>query len=210
MVKVGRLVFFFRDFFLRKWRREKMVEFLMSEHSVAYEFLRDQGSFIGGLLALVAGLLLYCVGRQQVRAAKTQILQLKRDRLRNFARESLIAGRLLDGILETVAHNIDSVDKFGNDLSNVIGLDTTNKIREALKQPPLYQVMEYLGQFNIEAIGAYYLLCDRIDQFRMATGETSANALRGELDAIRAARTHCHNEIGDEMAAVNKVLRDTQ
>ena len=184
----------------------------MSEHSTLYEFLRDQGSFIGGTLALLAGLLLYFVGRRQARAVEAQNRQLKRDKRREFARYCLIAGRLLDGILERVAGNIDSIDKFGGDpyFPGEMGFNETNRIRQALVAPPLYPVMEYLGQFNTEAIGAYYLLCNKIDQFRTLTGDTSASALKDELESIRVVQKHCRDEIAGDRMKAEKVLSDTQ
>jgi hypothetical protein len=92
----------------------------------------------------------------------------------------------------------------------VLGFNETNKIRQALVVPPLYPVMEYLGQFNTEAIGAYYLLCNKIDQFRTETGGTSSSALKDELESIRAVQRHCRDEIADDMMRAGKVLSDTQ
>jgi len=189
---------------------ERLV--IMSEHSTLYEFLRDQGSFIGGAMALMAGLLLYFVGRRQAQAVEAQNRQLRRDKSRHFARECLIAGRLLDGILERVAANIDRLNNFGNDpfFPGEIGHGETNRIRQTLQVPPLYPILAYLGQFNTEAISAYYQLCGKIEEFRMPTGATSSTDLERDLESIRAVQRHCREEITDDMARANRILHDTQ
>jgi hypothetical protein len=125
-----------------------------------YKLLQDQGSIIAGILAVLAGLVAYCAGRQQVRAVEDQTEavrnqneELKRSERRRLARETLIAIRLFDGILATVAHNIDAIPEFGND-SRELGLNGTNGIRRKLAALMLDPVIDQLGNLNREFIDA--------------------------------------------------------
>jgi hypothetical protein len=74
-----------------------------------YKLLQDQGSVIAGMLALFAGLAAYWAGRQQAEAVRDQNRELKRSEPRRMARETLIAARLFDGILASVARSIDGI-----------------------------------------------------------------------------------------------------
>lgn len=182
----------------------------MAGHCAVYQFFQDQGGSIGGVLAFIAGVLVYYVGRRQAKAVEDQNHQLRREKRRELARNSLIAGRLLDGILESVAVNIQHIGPFSTDPGSMILENETNQIRQALKPPPLYQIMQYLGQCNTQAIEDYYLLCDRIENFRVRTASTAGNVLRTELDSIQAVLRHCREEIAGDMARASAVLRDTQ
>jgi hypothetical protein len=46
-------------------------------HSCVYEFFRDQGSIIAGLLALAAGILAYRAGISQARSVREQLGYMK-------------------------------------------------------------------------------------------------------------------------------------
>ena len=80
-------------------------------HSALYEFCRDQGSIIGGLLALATGLPGFqrgvrAAGRQvaavnaQTEALRQQNSDLKTESRRKLAREGIIAIKLLGSVLE--------------------------------------------------------------------------------------------------------------
>ena len=71
-----------------------------------YDFFRDQGSMIAGLLALLAGVLAYGGSLQQVRVVREQNTELKSEARRNRAREGIIAVRLLDGVLSRLLLNV--------------------------------------------------------------------------------------------------------
>jgi len=175
-----------------------------------YEFFRDQGSIIGGFLALSAAFLLYLVGRRQAKAVEAQNRELKRAKLRELARDCVISGRLLDGILQRIATNIENIDNFSGDPNTTLGMHQANSIRQTLNTPPLYQIIEHLGQFNIEAIGDYFLLCDKIDQFRAVSADVRLGALEHELESIRAVLNHCREEIAGDTMKAHKVLSNSQ
>jgi hypothetical protein len=44
-------------------------------HDPVYDFFRDQGSIIAGFLALVAGLLAYCIGKRQLAQRNGEALE---------------------------------------------------------------------------------------------------------------------------------------
>ena len=71
-----------------------------------YDVLRDQGSIIGGALAFVAGLLVYRAGNAQAKAVERQNDQLKLSDRRRLARTSLIAARMIDGVLSGMQDDI--------------------------------------------------------------------------------------------------------
>ena len=181
----------------------------MSAYSTLYDFCRDQGSLVGGILALLAGVLLYCVGRQQVHAITAQSRELKNEKRRDLARGCLIAGRLLDGVLDVVAEEITGIGNLGDD-ANPLGEAATNDIRQKLNILPLYPILGYLGQFNPEAIDGYYLLRRKIEKFRERSTGTSPRELMEKLQSIRVIQEHCREEIARDTANAHQVLHDTQ
>jgi hypothetical protein len=63
------------------------------DHSAVYEFFRDQGSIIAGLLALLAGVLAYWAGRSQATETREQSNYMKSTAAESDrrAREDLLA-----------------------------------------------------------------------------------------------------------------------
>jgi hypothetical protein len=65
-----------------------------AEHLIAYDFLRDQGSLIAGVLALIAALI---AGGLAYFPVMKQNKFLKDNQARHQAEETLIAARFCDG-----------------------------------------------------------------------------------------------------------------
>jgi hypothetical protein len=47
-------------------------------HSFLYEFFRDQGSIIAGILALLAGISAYWIGKKQISAVRDAMVSTER------------------------------------------------------------------------------------------------------------------------------------
>src|ERR1700689_1215417 len=176
--------------------------------SALYEFFRDQGSIIAGLLALAAGIIAYRGARQaaemQVRAVNKQTEALihqntflKIENVRKLARESLISVRLIEGILSEIKDDIDRLSKL---LDQPQYLDQPNAVapsewRALIHKPPLAVVWNNIGLCGIEVINKYLLLDRTLDEFAnrnvngvdyiknsLATITNIVDFLRAELD----------------------------
>jgi hypothetical protein len=150
------------------------------------------------------------IGRQQVEAVEKQNFQLRVSERRRLARDGLVAARLFDGIILNVARDIEAIDTFGNDPNNTVGDSETNRIRQKLKAPPLYEIIEQLGKLNREAIGNYFLLCSSIDSFRIKTAAENAAALKTELNGIRNLVSFLRKEVAGDAKKADDVLFETQ
>src|SRR5271156_2228195 len=146
-------------------------------HGALYEFFRDQGSIIGGLLALAAGFLAF---RGALRAAEKQVAavnvqtealrqqnsDLKTESRRRLAREAIIAIKLLGSVLVIVRTDVAKVTKlldqpvyFG---SNKVA---PANIRQLIYQLPLDIVWGNLGVCGTEVVNNYLLLDAKLDEF---------------------------------------------
>jgi hypothetical protein len=114
-----------------------------------YEFLRDQGSFIGGLLALIAGVLAYLAGLRQ--AVATKLVSEKQIALNN-QRDHLQANCLAVGIyteLLTITATRERVlGSFNRDPSGYPGFDyiirSPNTELKIFDSPLITQNVQYL------------------------------------------------------------------
>ena len=139
-------------------------------HSALYEFFRDQGSIIGGLLALAAGLLAFtgamrAAGKQlaavnvQTEALREQNSDLKTENRRRLAREAIIAIKLLGSVLGIVRSDVAKVTKL-LDQPVYFGPDKVApaSIRQLIYQLPLDIVWGTLGVCGTEVVNNYLLL----------------------------------------------------
>ena len=137
--------------------------------SALYDFFRDQGSIVAGLLALVAGVLAFRgamrSAEKQVAAVNTQTdaLQqqnsdLKTENRRGRAREAIIAIKLLGSVLRIVRGDIAKVKKLVEQ-PQYFG---PNKVaptsaRQIIYQLPLDIVWGNLGVCGTEVVDKYLL-----------------------------------------------------
>ena len=162
-----------------------------------YRLFTDWGSLFGGVFALVAGVLLYCIGQKQVAAANRQTDFLKTQESRNLARKVITAGRILEGILKLVDDNISTTNSFGTSQTHV-GQNTAIQIRQRVTTPPCYELIDELRHMGREIVDNYFLLCTRIADFKKQTGDATATSLHTELQVIRKTVAHIRFEIADE------------
>ena len=189
-----------------------------------YDILRDLGSFIGGLFALVAGGAAYIAGRIQARAARdaaalqveaareqtealrTQNNDFRSDRAKELARERLTAARLLDSVLTLLLNDIDSTggllrhDRFADQ-----GKRAPMEFRR-LRKPPLDLIWSNLGLCNCEFVHKYLSLDAKIDQFAIdeigtvSDMKLSLQKFESEIELLRG-------ELGKEIGRADFVLR---
>lgn len=142
-----------------------------------YDFCRDQGAIIGGLLALAAG---YLVFRAATRAAERQVAaltaqtealrqqnhDLRNEGQRRQARDGIVATKLLASVLAIIRNDVDRLKQL-LDQPRYAG---TNRIvptnyRQLIYKPPLNIVWDDLGMCSPDIIGNYLQLDARLSEF---------------------------------------------
>lgn len=185
-----------------------------------YELLKDQGSLIAGLLAFAAGILVYRTGRAQVKAAKEQNADLRRIEKRRLARSSLIAIRLLDGVLsevgddinneiEYVAHSTEVAAK-GNG-SNVDALLASGS-RKRVRRLEVGMVWGQLGTLDPEWIKNYMSLDRELLNLssKDKKSDPTINSMLNEYRVLLAKVENLRDALGNDARKVNDVLLKTQ
>jgi hypothetical protein len=138
--------------------------------SCLYAFLRDEGSIIAGLLALVAGGIAYAgamrAARIQVDELRQQNSELKAENRRTLARDGIIAVRLLSGVVNRIK---DDTKKLRELLEQPQykgpNVSAPGDWRKLIRKPPLEVVWNNLGVCGREIIDGYLLLDSKIDEF---------------------------------------------
>jgi hypothetical protein len=123
--------------------------------SALYDFCRDQGSIIGGVLALIAGLLLYKGALKQVsavdvqtKALKQQNADLRQAETQRRARETLGAVCLFSGIIENVIEH-------GGNKTHITSADVR------WQDLPLYEIVDHLGKLNRKKHRCLFFSCQK-------------------------------------------------
>jgi len=189
-------------------------------HGALYEFFRDQGSIIGGLLALAAGLLafrgaMHAADKQvaavnvQTEALRQQNSDLKTESRRRLAREAIIAIKLLGSVLGIVRDDVAKVTKlldqpvyFG---PNMVA---PANIRQVIYQLPLDIVWGNLGVCGTEVVNNYLLLDAKLDEFTK-TQVYSVDIIKNELQIITNILDFLERELENDAARCNAVLLET-
>jgi hypothetical protein len=183
-----------------------------------YDFCRDQGSIIAGLLALVAG---YIAFRGATRAAQQQVAavnaqteavrqqnrDLRNEGRRRLAQNGIVAVKLLDGVLEIIRTDVDELKR----LLNQTQYFGTNRqappnYRQMIYKPPLSIVWDDLGACGTLVISNYILLDAKISQFAR-TQIHSVDVIQNELQIIINILDALGRELESDAARHNAVLR---
>jgi hypothetical protein len=145
--------------------------------SALYDFCRDQGSIIGGLLALAAG---YLVFRGATRAADRQVSaahaetealrqqnrDLRNEGRRRQAQDGIVATRLLASVLTIIENDVDNLKQL---LAQPRYTGTTRIVppnyRQLIYKPPLNIVWDDLGMCGPDIVGHYLRLDARLSEF---------------------------------------------
>jgi hypothetical protein len=183
-----------------------------------YDFCRDQGSIIAGLLALVAGYIAFKgatrAAQQQVAAVNAQteaVRQQNRD-LRNegrrrLAQNGIVAVKLLDGVLEIIRTDVDELKRLLNQ-TQYFGTNrqAPSNYRQMIYKPPLSIVWDDLGACGTLVISNYILLDAKISQFAR-TQIHSVDVIQNELHIIINILDALGRELESDAARHNAVLR---
>ena len=126
--------------------------------SAWYDFCKDQGSLISGLLALGAGLLAYKAGRAQVSAAERQIQETNRNTVKDRVRAGLVANTQLLGIIKRT--NGDIKEKLGEFGIRFAHPDPGSTVTFDFAQSVIFQVdtsvvFAALGAVDYEVVDKY-------------------------------------------------------
>jgi len=183
-----------------------------------YDFCRDQGSIIAGLLALLAG---YIAFKGAMRAAKQQVAavnaqteavrqqnrDLRNEGRRRLAQNGIVAVKLLGSVLEIIRTDVDNLKK----LLNQPEYFGTNKVappnyRQMIYKPPLSIVWDDLGACGTLVISSYILLDANISQFAR-TQIYTVDVIQNELQIIINILDALGQEIESDGIRHNAVLR---
>lgn len=142
-----------------------------------YDFCRDQGSIIGGLLALAAGYLVFSSVRRsadqqmaavnaQAEAARQQNRDLRDDARHRQTRDAIVALKLLGGVLALIRDDIDRLKQLLEQprYGGANRLAPTN-YRQLLYRPPLSILWDDLGMCSPQTISNYLRLDARLAEF---------------------------------------------
>ena len=133
--------------------------------SARYDFCRDQGAIIGGLLALAAGYLVFRgathAAARQVEAltAQTEALRQRNHDLRNEgqrrqARDGIVATKLVASVLGIIRNDVDNLKQLLDQprYTGTARIVPAN-YRQLIYKPPLNIVWDDLGMCSPDIIG---------------------------------------------------------
>jgi hypothetical protein len=188
--------------------------------SAIYDFCRDQGSIIAGLLALAAG---YFVFRGTTRAADRQVAaaqaqtealrqqnrDLRDEGRRRQARDGIVATKLLASVLEILRNDVDKLIQL-LDQPRYAG---TNRIaptnyRQLIYKPPLNIVWDDLGMCSPDVVGHYLQLDARLSEF--ARNQVYAvDIMQNELQVIADLLALLERELVSDASRHDNLLLET-
>lgn len=189
--------------------------------SVMYDFCRDQGSIIAGVLALIAGCIAY---RGAMRAAQQQVAavnkqtdavqqqnrDLRNESQRRLAQNGIVAIKLLSSVLEIIKADITKLEQL-LDQPQYFGIDkfAPTNYRQLIYKPPLNIVWDDLGACGTLVISNYILLDAKISQF-MRTEVYAVSVIQNELQIIINIIDALNHELESDATRHNAVLQQTR
>jgi hypothetical protein len=184
-----------------------------------YDFLKDQGSLIAGLLAFSAGVLAYCAGRAQADAVEKQNVELRRSELRRLARSILVAVRLLDGVLAGMEEDIESEITYvsrGVEVAQGNGQNVAAVLagasRKRIRKPEIQIVWEQLGYLDPEWINNYMAMDREISKLWSAEvkNDPTINSMLNEFRKLQTVVRSLRGALETDARRTNDVLLQTQ
>ena len=188
--------------------------------SALYDFCRDQGAILGGLLALAAGYLVFRgttrAGDRQLAAltAQTEALRQQNRDLRSEgqqrqARDGIVATKLVASVLAIIKNDVDTLKQL-LDQPRYAG---TNRIvpanyRQLIYKPPLNIVWDDLGMCSPEIIGNYLQLDARLSAFAR-TQVYAVDLIQTELQVIADIVALLERDLESGAAQHDIVLSET-
>jgi hypothetical protein len=188
--------------------------------SALYDFCRDQGSIIGGLLALAAGFLVFrgttrSADRQvsaayaQTEALRQQNHDLQNEGRRWQARDGVVATKLLASVLSIIRGNVDKL----NQLLEQPRYAGANRIvpanyRQLIYQAPLNIVWDDLGMCSPDIVGHYLQFDAKISEFAR-TQVYAVDIMQNELQVIADILALLEQAVESDAARHNDLLLET-
>ena len=187
-------------------------------HMTLYDFLKDQGGLIGGViggfLTLIAGLLAYQAGRQQARAVEHQNADFRRSEKRRLARESLVSQRILDGILAGIIADLEvEINFIGNGIQGQnVDAAVLKASRKKIRKPDLAIAVQYLGACDVEWINNYMALDRDIAKIHELeqTNNPPVNAILDEFRKLHHIAKNLRELLAQRARSSEGVLAETQ
>jgi hypothetical protein len=187
---------------------------------VLYNFCRDQGAIIGGLLALAAGYLVFLATTRaaarhvaaltaQTEALRQQNADLRNEGQQRQARDRIVATKLLASVLAIIRNDADNLKQL-LDQPRYAG---TNRIvptnyRQLIYKPPLNTVWDDLGMCSPEIIGNYLQLDARLSEFAR-TQVYAVDIMQTELQVIADILALLERDLESDAAIHNIALSKT-
>lgn len=188
--------------------------------SALYDFCRDQGSIIGGLLALAAGYLVFrgvmraadrqvAAARAQTEALRQQNRDLRNEGRHRQARDGIVATKLLASVLAIIRNDVDKLKQ----LLEQPRYAGTNRMvptnyRQLIYKPPLNIVWDDLGMCSPDVIGHYLQLDARLSEFARAQ-VYAVDIMHNELQVVRDILALLERELESDAARHNNLLLET-
>jgi len=186
--------------------------------STLYDFCRDQGSIIGGLLALAAGYLVFrgttrtanrqvAAANAQTEALRQQNRDLRNEGQRRQGRDGIVATKLLASVLGIIINDVDKL----KELLDHPRYTGTNRIvptnyRQLLYKPPLNIVWDDLGMCSPDLVGKYLQLDAKLSEFARSQ-VYAVDIMQNELRVIADILVLLDQELQSDAARHNKADR---
>src|SRR5271165_3767518 len=185
-----------------------------------YDFCRDQGAIIGGLLALAAAYLVFRgttrAGDQQVAAlmAQTEAMrqqnrELRDEGQRRQARDRIVATKLVASVLGIIKNDVDNLKQL-LDQPRYAGANriVPANYRQLIYKPPLSIVWDDLGMCSPDIVGNYLQLDARLSEFAR-TQVYAVDIMQTELQVIVDILALLERDLEGDAAQHNIALSET-
>lgn len=185
-----------------------------------YDFCRDQGSIIGGLLALAAGYLVFSSVRRsanqqvvavnaQTEAVRQQNRDLRDEARHRQARDAMVALKLLGSVLAIIRDDVDRLKQL-LEQPRYVG---TNRIvptnyRQLLYRPSLSILWDDLGMCGPQTISNYLRLDARLAEFARSQ-VYAVDIMQNEVQEISDILELLEHELASDTARHNTTLAET-
>jgi hypothetical protein len=188
--------------------------------SALYDFFRDQGSIIGGLLALAAGYLVFrgamraadrqlAAAHAQTKALRRQNAELRNEGRRRQARDGIVATKLLASVVAIIRNDTDQLKQLLEQprYAGANRIAPTN-YRQLIYKPPLNIVWDDLGMCSPDIIGNYLQLDAKLSEFTRVQ-IYAVDIMQNEVQTIADILKLLEQELEGNAARYNIALSET-
>ncbi len=186
-----------------------------------YDFCRDQGSIIGGLLALAAGYLVFSSVRRsadqqvtavnaQAEAVRQQNRDLRDEARQRQARDAMVALRLLGSVLALIRDDVERLRQL-LEQPRYVGANriVPTNYRQLLYRPPLSILWDDLGMCSSQTISNYLRLDARLADF-VRSQVFAVDIMQNEVQEISDILELLEQELASDTARHNTLAEPPQ